>query len=522
MPFESFKITDSHLAHGTDITVLNVIKYSVIEPPTGVLYGQTVENLMEAWPEVFDPEVTVFCDSNDTLATMSAIGFQNIMWLEDGGWIELSNGYRFKRDNGLFLLQYPDMVTEPVTITSYMPGGYVFSMPGVNSDIWNSGYIMTGFNIQNASFMIRWSYAMQVTQQAYDEAFEGAEPPDDPEYENDPFAPGGSTGGERYDGDWNYTGDPPGNADNDVLPSIDGTEAGFITIFNPTTAQLKELSSYLWSNNFDINTFKKIFNNPIDLVLGLSIVPVAVPAGGMAEVGIGYVGTGIYMTKAATRWVTVQCGTVTLKRFTGSYLDFDPYVTVDIYLPFIGVRHLKADEVMGKTVKCTYKVDILSGACVAWLDIDNHVMYTYQGQCASSVPITAGDTSNLIQGMINIVGGAVGGAIKGGVGGAIAGGVAAASAVAVTDGKLQVDRAGNIASTGGFLAYKYPFITINAPWAATPKNQHMFTGYPLYATKKIGNMSGYTEIDKINLTGVLGTEDEKAEIISLLKGGVYL
>lgn len=523
--YNSYRIADYDGVTGNNLSVLNILNYDQYStPPEVILYNQNVDDLERLYGYCFDADITVFTSDNIDNSTLLAMGFNNVVHLSTGGYIELSNGYRFVRGpfNGQGdFLKLVNGNTE-LTICVYAPAGSSFTLPVINNEIFAPGYIIGNINSERNTFLIRWNYAMDITRSQYEAAFENAEPPEDSEHESDPFGPGGETGGGDYRGGWDYSGDPPGGADDDPFPTIDGTEAGFITIYNPTTAELRQLSSYLWSNDFDIDTFKKIFNNPIDLILGLSIVPVTVPSGGTKEVGFGYIGTGIYMTLAETRWVKVQCGTVTLPRYTGSYLDFDPYVSVDIYLPFIGVRHLKADEVMGKTIKCTYKVDILSGACVAWLDIDGHVMYMYQGQCSSSVPITAGDNSNLIQGMINIVGGAVSGAIKGGVGGAIAGGVAAASAVAVTDGKIQVDRAGNITSTGGFLSEKGPFITINAPKVATPKNQNMFTGYPLYATRKIGNLSGYTEIDKINLIGVLGTEDEKAEIISLLKGGVYL
>lgn len=340
--------------------------------------------------------------------------------------------------------------------------------------------------------------------------------------EIDPYDGAGDSEPGGGGGTFDYAGNPPGGADDFSPPSISAVDTGFVTLYNPTVAQLKQLSNYLWSNDFDLNLFKKIFNDPMDLFLGLSIVPVPVPDGGTKEVGIGLVGSGVYMTVAASQWVKVTCGSVTIPNFTGSYLDYDPYLSVEIYLPYIGSRALKADEVMGKTLKVTYWVDILSGACIAWIDIDGHVTYTYMGQCATSIPTVAGDWTNLINGILSVVGGAVGGAVKGGVGGAIAGGVAAASAVAVTDGKISVERAGTISSAGGLLAHPKPFLIINAPRLCKPAAQNQFEGYPSYITQRIGDCQGFTQIERVRLQNVHASEEELNEILSYLQSGVIL
>ncbi len=323
-------------------------------------------------------------------------------------------------------------------------------------------------------------------------------------------------------GTYDYSGNPPGGAGTDPDPSLSATDAGFITIFNPTTAELRSLASYLWSNSFDINIFKKLFNDPMDIFLGLSILPVSIPDGGRIEVGIGLIGTGVFMTKAATQWVTLDCGYKEIPNYTHSYLDYDPYTSVEIYLPFVGSRTLKADEVMGKTLHVTYKIDILSGACAVWVDSGNTNLYVFMGQCAMSVPVASGDWTNVINGVLSVVGGAAGGAVKGGVGGAIAGGVAAASSVAVTDGKISVDRSGAISSAGGFRAPKKPYLVISSPNVCKPANQNTYEGYPLYVTYKIGDLSGFTQIELTNLSNIPATDGELAEIKQLLLSGVIL
>lgn len=343
-----------------------------------------------------------------------------------------------------------------------------------------------------------------------------------PDPGDDPYGPGGDSDAGGGGGSFDYDSIITGGFDDFQLPQNSAVDTGFLTLYNPSAAELKSLSNYLWSNSFDLDTFKKLVNDPMDLILGLSILPIQVPQGERREIGIGLIGTDIYMTTIPTQWVKVDCGSVTIPNFIGSYLDYDPYTSVEIYLPFIGTRTLKADEVMGRTISVGYAIDILSGACVAWIDVDGSLMYTYMGQCATSIPVVSGDWTNVINGILSVVGSAAGGAIKGGVGGAIAGGVAAASSVAVNDSKISVERSGNISGAGGLLAYKRPFIIINAPRICKPANQNLYTGYPSYITQRIGDISGYTEIEVLRLYNIPATDPEIDEIRSLLMGGVIL
>lgn len=338
----------------------------------------------------------------------------------------------------------------------------------------------------------------------------------------DPYDGAGDSGPGGGGGDFDYTGDPPAGWSNTSRPAISATATGFVTIFNPNATELNSLSDYLWSSAFDINTFKKIFNDPMDLFIGLSILPMHVPVAGRKEVGIGVVGTGVYMNLVSSQYVPVDCGTVFVKNFTGSYLDYDPYTKVEIFLPFIGTRTLKADEIIGHNLHIGYWVDLLSGACTAWLDVDGVPMYQFMGQCATSIPMASGEWTDLINGIIGAVGAVASGAAAGGVGGAIAGGVAAASAVAVNDGKIQVERSGAVTSAGGLMGLQVPTLYLSSPWLHKPAAQNTFEGYPAYFTSVLGELTGFTTVEKIRLQGIPATEPELQEIETLLKGGVIL
>ena len=333
----------------------------------------------------------------------------------------------------------------------------------------------------------------------------------------DPYTPGGTSGTGGGGGNFDGSSD---NIDIPPLPSLSAVDSGFITLFNPSLTELKNLCSYMWSGLFDINTFRKIFADPMDCILGMSIVPVAVPNGGSKEVKVGNIGTGIFMNSAGSQYVSVDCGTINVNEYWGAYLDYAPYTKAEIYLPYVGTHAIDIDDIMGKTVRVVYHVDILSGAVTCYVKCGNSVLYTFIGQCSSSIPITGNDWTNVINGVINIAG-SIGSMIASG-GATAPMAIGSIASTAVNSLKPSVEKSGSMSGTGGMLAIQTPYLILSRPRQALPKNQNYFLGYPTYITEQLGKCSGYTEVEEIRLTGIPGTEEELAEINGLLKTGVIL
>lgn len=354
------------------------------------------------------------------------------------------------------------------------------------------------------------------------------------EEEEDPFSPGGTTGDDESEsegGDGNFenaevTVDPP------ALPSLSAITSGFIAAYMPTFAQLQSLGDYLWSDLFSLDTFKKLFSDPMQAILGLSLVPVT-PSTNAGNVVIGNVNTGITMPRVMQQFVTVDCGSVTLPEYWGGYLDYSPYTKVEIYLPYIGVRPLDTDEVMGKTLHVVYHVDVLSGACVCFIQCDNTIRYHYVGQCGASIPITANDWTRVVNGAVSIATALGVGVATLGAGAAAAGGITAASmagagalvggvASQVLASKPRVEHSGSLAGMGGILGIQFPYILIQRPRQAVPSSQNAFTGYPSFIKRTLSTVTGYTQVTGVHLTGLSCTDEEKKEIQSYLEAGVIL
>lgn len=354
---------------------------------------------------------------------------------------------------------------------------------------------------------------------------------------SDPFSNGGTTegtggpSGGSGGGNFDHTSDP---IDIPSLPTLSAVDTGFITLFNPSAAQLRDLATYMWSNPlFDLDAWKKIFADPMDAILGLSIVPVNVPSGSAAPVTVGNISTGVSMTKATAQYVEVDCGSLNVSEFWGAYLDYAPYTKCEINLPYCGIHPIDIDDIMGKTVTVKYHIDILSGACTAFVKCGDSVLYEFVGQCAASIPITGDNWTNVINGVMQIAASVGSMVATGGLAAPVTGANAAASvgkAVAIDASiastimsmKPAIEKSGSLGGVGGMLATQKPYLILSRPRQALPVNQNTFTGYPSYITFVLSDLSGYTEIESIHLENVPATSAELDEIITLLKGGVIL
>ena len=367
----------------------------------------------------------------------------------------------------------------------------------------------------------------------------------------DPYDAGGTStghgvGGGGGTGDFDNTSDtitlPP-------IPTLSGLNTGFFTAFIPSASQMQSISNYLWNNFLEdiidpestisekVDALKKIIANPYDAIMGCSVIPVTPPTAGSKELKMyGLIKTGISIPYASTRWVTVDCGTLNIHEFWGGYLDYSPYTkTTSLYLPYIGTVSIDIDLIMAKALQVVYRVDILSGICVAFILVDGSVKFHYQGQCATQIPITNADYSSVISagiGLIGsasqVVGSAVAGASTGGPVGAVVGAVGSAVSQApsvasnVMGAKPDIRSGGSVGSSAGILSVQRPYLIIERPRQSLPEYQNTFTGYPSNVTASVGELAGYTEFESINLDNLFLTDAEKEELTNILKGGVYL
>lgn len=304
------------------------------------------------------------------------------------------------------------------------------------------------------------------------------------------------------------------------LPTVSLLNTGFVSLFNPSMADIKNLADYMWNNNaFDLTNFKKIFANPMDCILGLNMVPVTVPASGSASINIGNLTTSVSMPLAASQWQELDCGTLDIGLPLGSYMDYAPNTKYSIYLPYIGIQELSTDDVAGKQLTLKYHVDLMSCACIAYLKCGDSVLYQFAGSCGYPIPVTENSWNNLYKAIAELAVG-VGGAVA--TGGMSAGGLMNGAIDLIQGLKPEVHRSGAIGSAAGLMSIQTPFLIIEIPNVCKPDKQYHYLGYPSFVTKKLNDITGYAEFENILIEGVPCTEEEQTMIKNLCKGGIFL
>lgn len=350
------------------------------------------------------------------------------------------------------------------------------------------------------------------------------------ENDDDPYDPDGdgdSSGG-GGGGDHDDSSDPISEPD---LPTLSAVASGFINLYNPSIQQIRDLAQYMWSSltDLDVAAIRKLVADPMDVILGLSIVPVAMTSSGAEVIKVGGISTTVSMNKVNTQYYRIDCGEINLKEYWGGFMDYSPYTKYSLFLPYIGFVDLNVDMLQTHTLKVTYHVDVLSGACTAFILCDGNVRAQYSGQCSISIPISSSDYTNTIRAMGQLAASAASFAASGGLSAPVTaasiGGVASAAANTagnVSSAKPSFKMSGSIGGCSGLLGNQKPFLIIQYPRACVPANQNHYTGYPSYVTSRLGDLTGFTQVQAIKLNNISCTDAERNEIMSMLTSGVIL
>lgn len=325
-------------------------------------------------------------------------------------------------------------------------------------------------------------------------------------------------GNGRYD---NY---PSDNIDFPGLPTTSAIGTGFLTLYNPTAAQLQSLVDYLWTSTW-IDTVKKMINNPMDAIISLTMIPVYPDSRTAANFKVGAIDTGIGSMKISNQYVIADFGYLDIPEKWGSCLDYSPYTKANIYLPYVGIRTIDLDLIMSARLYLKYYIDLLSGVAVAMIKVDKpgtsqSVFYTYDCNVGYQIPITGANYSQVISSLMNL-GQAGISAYSGGLG-ASAVGSAITSAANVIGNKHEIESHGSLSANTGILTQYQAYVIIQQPVQSLPSSMAHDKGYTSNITSSVGSLSGYTEFDYIHVEGVPCTEDERNEIISILTSGVII
>lgn len=331
---------------------------------------------------------------------------------------------------------------------------------------------------------------------------------------DDPYQPGQYTDKQGGGGDFDSHSDP---IQIPALPSISASDVGLITMYSPTSAQLEAFSDYLWSTDFDLEQFKKLFADPMEAIISLSIMPIT-PAGNLEYAKMGLITTPVQMTKMSTQYYEVDCGEMDITEFYGSALDYSPMTKFQIYLPYCGIHQLSADDITKKKLRVTYHIDALTGDCVCFLKVGDSVLYTFTGNVATQVPVSSTNASTIFLSTAMRTAPSMASGINGSSMSSMSG-TFGQGVMDVMTTKPSVNRSGGISGAIGLMSVQRPYLIKEIPRQNMASDAYKIMGYPSNISGKLSEFKGYTVVDDIHIEGINATKQEIDEIYSILRGG---
>ena len=249
-------------------------------------------------------------------------------------------------------------------------------------------------------------------------------------------------------------------------------ELPFVNIYNPTQAQLVDAANALFMN-FDTGNVVNI--NPYIVSIHKVFVPVSTDEA-FQPIKFGKYNTQVNSKVVNQKVSRVSCGKVTVPELYHNALDYSPFTTVRIWLPFLGFYDLSIDELSNKEIELTYAIDLVNGKALAEISNDDGVIYRFVGTAYAQEPYHTESLNNMSTAYIN-------GAYN--------------------------------------MADFTPYLLIERPINLTPSNNDL-EGLPTYKVVTIGDMKGYLRCRKVFATDMIATEAEKNEIEALLRDGVLV
>ncbi len=202
------------------------------------------------------------------------------------------------------------------------------------------------------------------------------------------------------------------------LPGVNVCNAGLVSMYQLTTPQLKLFGDWMNATPWEEpgKTVVGIVNKPIDYIVSLEAVPFY-PEVTPANLKIGWHDTDIPVQKITEQFYEMDFGELQVSEYWGSFLDYAPNTTCELWLPYHGFVALSIDEIMGGTIKLKYIVDLFSSTATANVLIEkpplNAVLYSFNANLSMQFPLKGTDFTSLIVGATAVAAGVGSAAVKG-------------------------------------------------------------------------------------------------------------
>ena len=342
-------------------------------------------------------------------------------------------------------------------------------------------------------------------------------PNKDTSYDNIPNRPS-SSGGDEDELD-------------DSEMTLNGNGNSFIKWFAVTGQNLLSLI-----DSFNSETVPAGFV-PLDHIVGVYQAPFNIPefsnCGSLTNIFVGKYDTNVQGMPLLNQGSYSTTGIIASKYIEpthNNFLDYEPYTSLSLYLPFCGSCNLDANLFVGKTVNVNYYFDIFSGDVIANVYANGTLYKTLSGNFTISQPITSQNVGlqkdTVIKGAVGVATnmlGTAGFAMSGNISGALSGAVGATISSIST--YTHLNGISPVATKGGggrSIFYTCKNIILYKSTAIENHGAYeKYKGKVCNYDSKLSECHGYTVVDNPHIE-IKCTNTEKDEITKLLEQGVIL
>lgn len=307
----------------------------------------------------------------------------------------------------------------------------------------------------------------------------------------------------------------------------------FNRTFGMNAVNIKNLADFLW--NSDETIFNEIIKglslmggNPIDGLIDLRLYPfdvVSKTSGGASKsIVVGRTDTKVNGIEINDYNAVLDLGSCTFFPNFGNFLDYEPFTTASLYIPYVGIVPISTADFMGQTISCKMVVDITTGSCTA-IVFANEIPIIYKnGNIGVEIPMTGTNSAEYAS---RIAGGLTSGATDIALGatsksvGQVVSGVGSIADSALSVNNTMYNTAGSSSPACGLWQPQNCYFIIQRPVPIVPENYGHTVGYACNYQAKISECSGYTQTYNVDVSSINAPESEKNAIAEILNSGFY-
>lgn len=337
-----------------------------------------------------------------------------------------------------------------------------------------------------------------------------------------------STDDTTVDGGYGLGSMPTDNISIPALPVINMSDTG-ATLYSLTTAQMKAFRSWLWTTDW-VDNLKKIRTDPMQNIIGISIVDIPITVGLNALVYVGNVASTVEANVISNSFVELDCGEITIDEYYGSFADYEPFIATTLYLPKVGFVQIPADVCVNNTIKVVYHIELSSGEGLCYVQLTSkrdgftYIWNTYTCHVTSNIVLSAQDHSQQLVALSNAIintGISASNAIVNPASATQGLTNALSSCIDVATTKNPTSTKGNVGNMSAVMCYKKPYLLINRTNLTKPSSFQENNGYLINYTATIGGHTGFLQTRNYHCS-FNAPYNHRAEIEKLMDGGVII